>query len=116
MSVPSDKLPPTTRPLHPSVRATLAKLVPGQRIRITHMVRVGNIAWPVMVTGSFRALRALVTGLATDRVPEDDVIVPTVHFTKDNEELSSVTLDENCRIEIISIDSRPKDAREGPTI
>jgi hypothetical protein len=42
-----------------------------------------------------------VTGLATERVPEDDVIVPTVHFTKDNGELSSIALDERSKIEIV---------------
>jgi hypothetical protein len=39
--------------------------------------------------------------LATDRVPEDDIVVVAIHFTKDNGELSSVTLDENSRIEAI---------------
>jgi hypothetical protein len=34
-------------------------------------------------------------------VPQDDIIVPVVHFTKDNGELSSVTLDEHSRIEIL---------------
>jgi hypothetical protein len=43
----------------------------------------------------------LATGLSTDRVPEDDIIVPTVHFTKDNGELSSITLDEHTRIEVL---------------
>jgi hypothetical protein len=44
----------------------------------------------------------LATGLSTDRVPEDDIIVPTVHFTKDNGELSSITLDEHSRIEVLA--------------
>ena len=44
----------------------------------------------------------LATGLATDRVPEDDIVVATVHFTKDNGELSSITLDSNSQIEVIS--------------
>lgn len=94
-------LVPTTRPLRPELVETLKKVKPGQRIRITHIVRVGLKSWPVIVTGTFRAVQALVTGLATDRVPEDDIIVPTVHFTKDSGELSSVALDENCLIEIL---------------
>ena len=44
---------------------------------------------------------SLATGLATQRVPEDDIVVVTVHFTKDNGELSSITLDENSKIEVI---------------
>ncbi len=34
----------------------------------------------------FRNVNFLATGLATDRVPEDDIVVVTVHFTKDNGE------------------------------
>jgi hypothetical protein len=51
--------------------------------------------------GTFRNVNYLVTGLATDRVPEDDIVVPAVHFTKDNGELSSITLDEHTRIEML---------------
>jgi hypothetical protein len=51
--------------------------------------------------GTFRKVDYLVTGLATDRVPEDAVVVVSLHFTKDNGELSSVTLDENSRIEVL---------------
>jgi len=43
----------------------------------------------------------LVTGISTDRLPKDDIIVPTLHFLKDNQELSSVALDENSRVEIL---------------
>ena len=32
---------------------------------------------------------------------EDDIVVVTVHFTKDNGELSSVTLDENSKVEVV---------------
>ena len=47
-------------------------------------------------------LNHLATGLATDRVPEDDVILVAVHFTKDNGELSSITLDEHTQVEVLS--------------
>jgi hypothetical protein len=54
------------------------------------------------VTGVFRHYDSLATGLATARVPEDDIIVPIVHFTKEpHGELSSVALDEHTKIEII---------------
>jgi len=88
-------LVPTTHPLLPQTVAVLAQLKPGDRIRITHTVRITSTHhWKTTVTGTFRALQSLITGLATDRLPQDDVIVPTVHFTKDNGELSSVALDE----------------------
>jgi hypothetical protein len=92
----------TTRPLLPQTMATLARVKPGDRIRITQVVRIScTHKWPCTVTGTFRCLQALVTGLATQRAPEDDIIVPTVHFTKDNGELSSVALDEATQLEIV---------------
>jgi hypothetical protein len=102
MSEGALNLPATTRPLDPALVDLLARLRPGQRIRITQTVRVGQKVWPATVTGTFRAVGSLVTGLATDRVPEDEIIVPTVHFVKDNGELSSVTLDENSSVELLS--------------
>jgi hypothetical protein len=100
MTTPVPALVPTTRPLRPETVSALEKLQPGQRIRITQTVRVGMKTWTTTVTGTFRALQALVTGLATDRLPEDDIIVPTVHFTKENGEHSSVALDEQSVVEI----------------
>ena len=57
--------------------------------------------WTTTVIGVFRHINYLATGLSTDRVPEDDIVVVAVHFTKDNGELSSITLDENTKIEVI---------------
>jgi hypothetical protein len=103
MTVQETTLVRTTRPLLPETVAALAAVKPGDRIRITQEVRISSThRWPTTVTGNFRAVHSLVTGLATHRVPEDDIIVPTVHFTKDNGELSSVALDEKTRIEIVS--------------
>jgi hypothetical protein len=95
-------LPQTTRPLDPALLDLLSRLRPGQRIRVTQAVRVGFQQWTTAVTGTFRSVGALATGLATDRVPEDDIVVPMVHFTKDNGELSSVALDENSKIEVVT--------------
>jgi hypothetical protein len=99
VSQPSPTLPSSTRPVNPALTALLRSLQPGQRIKITQTVRVGLQSWPAVVEGTFRNYNFLATGLATDRVPEDDIVVVTVHFTKDNGELSSVTLDENSKIE-----------------
>ena len=97
---PTD-LPFTTGTIRPDLADVLRRLHPGQRLRITQTVRVGGKTWTAVVTGTFRKLSSLATGLATDRVPRDDVIVPTVHITKDNQELTSLALDENSRIDII---------------
>jgi hypothetical protein len=101
MSRPSQPLRSSTRELNPVLSALLASLQPGQRIRVTQTVRVGSQEWPAIATGTFRVVQYLATGLATDRVPEDDIVVATVHFTKDNGELSSVALDEHSKIERI---------------
>jgi hypothetical protein len=92
----------TAKPLDPTTRDALARLQPGQKVRITQRVRVGFKIWTTTVTGVFRNVSSLVTGLATHRVPADDIIVPTVHFTKDNGELTSVALDENSKVEIVT--------------
>ena len=85
--------------VRPELANLLKGLKPGQRIRIIQAVRVGSSAdWSATVEGVFRSLNFLATGLATDRVPEDDVVVVSVHFTKDNGELSSITLDENSQV------------------
>ena|SRR5436190_840175 len=89
-----------TTPLGREIQAILDGLKPSQRIRITQTVRVGMKSWTAVVTGTFRHVDSLATGLATHRVPEDDIVVPIVHFTKDpHGELSSIAIDENTQIE-----------------
>jgi hypothetical protein len=85
----------------PALSDLLRRLKPGQRIRITQTVRVGLKQWTTTVTGAFRGVNYLETGLATHRVKEDDIVVVAVHFAKDNGELSSITIDEQTRIEAL---------------
>jgi len=94
-------LPSATRPINPELSELLRKLQPGQPIRLIQTVRVGSRQWTTTIEGIFRELNYLATGLATDRVPADDIVVVAVHFKKDNGELSSVTLDEQSRIELL---------------
>ena len=102
-NTPPNSLPSSTRPVRPELATLLRGLKPGQRIRVTQTVRVGSSAtWTAPVEGAFRGVNFLATGLATDRVPKDDIVVVSVHFTKDNGELSSITLDENSRVEVVS--------------
>ncbi|MCS7047028.1 MAG: hypothetical protein NZO58_11785 [Gemmataceae bacterium] len=91
-----------SRPLRADLADLLARLQPGQRIRITQLVRVGLRSWPATVTGVYRHTDSLATGLATERLVRDDVVVPIVHFTKDNGEMSSIAVDENTKIEVIA--------------
>ncbi|MHB1425285.1 MAG: hypothetical protein ACYC3I_19115 [Gemmataceae bacterium] len=92
-------LPSSTRPVRPELADLLRRLQPGQRIRITQTVAINTRRrWNTTVEGVFRGVNFLVTGLATERVPQDDIVVVTVHFTKDNGELSSITLDDNSQV------------------
>jgi hypothetical protein len=95
-------LPSATRPVDPALSALLRGLRAGQRIRLTQRVRVGRAEWTTTALGTFRGLSYLCTGLSTERVPEDDIVVPLVHFTKDNGELSSITIDEHSQVELVA--------------
>ncbi len=100
MSAPADiKLP--TRRLDPALVSLLRSLQPGQKIQITQTVRVGKKKWTTTTNGTFREINYLATGVTTDRVPEDDIVVPMVHFTKENGELSSVAIDENSAVRVV---------------
>jgi azurin len=102
MSVPiTPPLRSSTRQLDPKLVNVLQGLKPGQRMRIVQVIRVGRKVWTTTVEGVFRAVNYLETGLATDRVKEDDIVVVCVHFTKDNGELTSITLDEQSRVEAL---------------
>jgi len=89
----------STRRVSPAMIETLRSLTEGQKIRLTQTVRVGRRLWTTTVDGTFRGLNYLATGVTTDRIPEDDVIVPMLHFEKDNGELSSIAVDENSKVE-----------------
>lgn len=96
-------VPSATRPIRGELARLVLSLKPGQRIRITQTVRVGSSGrWTTTVEGTFRNVSYLATGLATERVPEDDIIIATVHFTKDNGELSSIALDQQSNLELLS--------------
>jgi hypothetical protein len=97
----SQSVPAANSRVKPETLQALARLLPGQRIRITQTVRVGAKQWTATVEGTYREQAHLVTGLGTHRKPEDDIIVPLVRFTKPSGELSSITLDEHSRIEIV---------------
>jgi hypothetical protein len=90
-----------TRRLAQTMVDLLRSLKPGQKIQIIQTVRVGKKKWTTTTTGAFREINYLATGITTDRVPEDDIVVPMVHFTKENGELSSVAIDEYSAVKVV---------------
>lgn len=90
-----------TRRVSPEQVAVLRTLEPGQRIRIVQTVRVGSRRWHATIQGRFRELNYLATGVTTERVPEDDIVVPVVHLSKDGGELTSIAVDENTVVDVI---------------
>ena len=99
MSTVPEKIVLPTRRLDPKQVELLRSLKPGDAIKITQTVRVGAKKWPAAATGVFRGIAYLATGVTTERVKEDDLVVPVVRFTKPNGELTSISIDENTQIE-----------------
>ena len=99
MSTAPEKIVLPTRRLDPAVIELLRALKPGDKVKITQQVRVGAKKWTAEATGEFRSLAYLQTGVTTERVKEDDLVVPVVRFTKSNGELTSISLDEHTKIE-----------------
>jgi hypothetical protein len=95
MSAVPEKIVLPTRRLAPETVELLRGLKAGDRIKVTQTVRVGSRTWPAAADGEFRELAYLGTGITTERVREDDIVVPVVRFTKPNGELSSIAIDEN---------------------
>ena len=90
-----EKIVLPTRRLDESLVALLRSLKPGDAIRIVQTVRVGSRKWDARTDGTFREIAYLETGITTERMKEDDLVVPVVRFAKRNGELSSISIDEN---------------------
>ena len=97
-----EKIVLPSRKLAEGVVEKLKSCKENDRIKVTQNVRVGSREWQTTAEGKFRGISYLATGITTERVPEDDIIVPTVHFVKDNGELTSITLDNQSSIEKLS--------------
>ena len=99
MSAAPERIVLPTRRLDPAQVELLRSLKPGDRIKVTQALRVGAKKWTAEVTGEFRGIAYLETGITTERVKEDDLVVPVVRFTKPNGELTSISIDENTKVE-----------------
>ena len=97
-AIQPEKIVLPTRRLDPAVVEFLRSLAPGDPIRIVQTVRVGSRTWDATAEGSFNGIAYLETGVTTERVKEDDLVVPVVRFTKANGERSSISIDEHTRV------------------
>ena len=70
----------------PKLMEFIRGLKVGDRIRITSARASGPAKMGGRRRRVYRDLNFLTTGLATQRVPDDDIVMPTLHFTKDNGE------------------------------
>jgi hypothetical protein len=93
-----EKIVLPTRRLDPAVVDLLRSLKPGDRVRVEQTVRVGKREWPAVAEGEFRGIAYLETGVTTERVKDDDLVVPVVRFTKPNGELTSISIDERTKV------------------
>lgn len=109
MTAPEKILLPTRR-LDPDQAALLRDLKPGDVIEITQQMRVGKRQWQAVVTGTFRELLYLETGITTERIKEDDLVVPILRFRKANGELSSIAIDERTRVKRLNSPASPSPA------
>src|SRR5206468_12448694 len=98
---PTGKIVLPTRRLDPALAELLRGLKPGDKIRVVQTVRVGSRKWEAVAEGTFREIAYLATGITTERVPEDDVITPMLHFVKNNGEFSSIAVDENTAVTVL---------------
>jgi hypothetical protein len=99
MSTAPEKIVLPTRRLDPAQVELLRALKPGDVIKVIQTVRVGAKKWTAEATGEFCGVAYLETGVTTERVREDDLVVPVVRFTKPNGELSSISIDEHTKVE-----------------
>jgi hypothetical protein len=90
-----------TRKLSQSQIDVLRSLQGGHQIRVVQTLRVGSRKWQTTVDGVFREMNYLATGVTTDRVPDDDIVVPMVHFTKAGGEMTSIAMDENTEVRLL---------------
>jgi hypothetical protein len=99
MSTVPEKIVLPTRRLDAAQVELLRALKPGDKIKVVQTVRVGAKRWLAEATGEFRGIAYLETGVTTERVKEDDLVVPVVRFTKPNGELTSISIDEHTKVE-----------------
>ncbi len=81
-------------------------LAPGDRVRLTHRVRVGFRQWTATVEGTVVSTERRRHSLHFDRNFDDKVFSDLIVLRRDDGELTTVTLDEFCQLEKLPADDQ----------
>ena len=73
---------------------TFAELRPGDRIEVVHEMKVGSRRWPTSTVGTVVRTERRRHSLHFDRSRDDRVYSDLIVLTRDDGELTTVTLDE----------------------
>lgn len=79
---------------YPRTLATFSALAPGDRIEIKHQVKVGFRQWNTVTVGTVVTTQRRRHSLHYHRNPDDKVFSDVITLRRDDDELTTVTLDE----------------------
>lgn len=81
---------------------TFQNLKPGDRIEITHLVKVGFRAWKTTTSGVVERIERRRHGIHFPRNPDDRVFSDTIVMRRDDGELSAATIDEFSILKVLA--------------
>ncbi|MFQ5489544.1 MAG: hypothetical protein ACE5GE_02380 [Phycisphaerae bacterium] len=81
------------------------QLKPGTRIRVTQTIRRRDEDWHTSVTGQVMSSGAEKTGSWYTHSPQGKLMLPRVRVRKDDGEITTLTLDQNSRVEVLATGS-----------
>ena len=82
-----------------SSRALFLELVPGDRIAVLHEVKVGQQRWSTITEGTVARTERRRHGLHFRRNPDDKVYSDLIVIRRDDDELTTITMDEFTRLQ-----------------
>lgn len=81
---------------------TFQNLQPGDRIEITHLVKVGFRAWKTTTSGVVERIERRRHGIHFPRNPDDRVFSDTIVMRRNDGEISAVTIDEFSILKVLA--------------
>lgn len=88
-------------PAELQTRQTFAELKPGDRIEVTHEVKVGLKRWPTVTVGTVVETERRRQGLHNRRNFDDKVFADMIILTKDDGSLTTLAVDEFTQIRVL---------------